>query len=135
MRLAPAVGLLCVVLAPCARAELRVSPEIPGNVGVNIHFTDPQPGEMKMLAEAGFKFVRMDLDWARTEPQRGVYDFGPYERLINEFDRHGIRALLILDYANPLYDDNRSPDTDEGRAAFAKWSAAAATKFKGRGVL
>src|SRR6188474_3526443 len=109
MRLAPAVGLLCVVLAPCARAELRLSLPIPDNVGVNIHFTDPQPGEMKMLAEAGFKFVRMDLDWARTEPRRGVYDFAPYERLLDELDRHGIRALLILDYANPLYDDNRSP--------------------------
>ena len=39
------------------------------------------------------------------------------------FDEHGLRAIFILDYANPLYDDNRSPDTDEGRKAFARWAA------------
>ena len=144
MRLTPGVASFCLLLAmlatraplaTIARAALRLSPTVPDQLGVNIHFTDPQPGEMKMLAGAGFKFVRMDLDWARTERERGVYDFAPYERLLDELDRHGIRALLILDYANPLYDDNRSPDTDEGRAAFAKWAAAAVTKFKGRGVL
>ncbi len=132
-----AVVILPALLVCCAAhaVELRIPPTVPANLGVNIHFTDPKSGEMKMLADAGFKFVRMDLDWARTEKERGVYDFAPYERLLDELDRHGIRAMLILDYANPLYDDNRSPDTDEGRAAFAKLAAAAATKFKGRGVL
>ena len=135
MRLTPGVASFCLLVATLARAELRLSFTIPQQFGVNIHFTDPQPGEMKMLAEAGFRFIRMDLDWARTEKARGVYDFAPYERLLGALDEHGIRAVLILDYANPLYDDNRSPDTDEGRAAFAKWAAAAVTKFKDRGVL
>ena len=135
MNLALRVASLCTLLTFVSRAELSIGPVIPGNLGVNIHFTDPKPGEMTMLADAGFKFVRMDLDWARTEKAKGVYDFAPYERLLDELDRHGIRAMLILDYANPLYDDNRSPDTDEGRAAFARWAAAAAKQFKGRGVL
>ena len=43
--------------------------------------------------------------------------------------------MLILDYANPLYDNDQSPSSDEGRAAFAKWAAAAVVHFKGRGVL
>src|SRR5262249_17720616 len=42
---------------------------------------------------------------------------------------------LILDYRNDLYDDGLSPHTDEGRAAFAKWAAAAVSRYKGRGVL
>lgn len=104
-------------------------------LGVNIHFTDPQPGEMKMLADAGFKFIRMDFDWIRIEKERGKYDFSAYERLLRACDEHGIRALFILDYANPLYDDNRSPDTDGGRAAFARWAAASVTHFKGRKIL
>jgi hypothetical protein len=124
------------LLAPTLRgAELNIPPTIPDGLGVNIHFTDPQPGEMRMLSAAGFTFVRMDFDWARIEKQKGVYDFAPYERLLKELDAHGLRALFILDYANPLYDDNRSPDTDEGRAAFARWAAAGAKHFKGRGVL
>jgi hypothetical protein len=33
--------------------ELDTSaPAIPEGIGVNIHFTDPRPGEMKMLAAA-----------------------------------------------------------------------------------
>src|SRR3954469_5865022 len=79
---------------------------LPAGLGVNIHFTDPRPGEMKMLAEAGFKFVRMDFDWIRTEKQKGVYDFSAYERLLAALDQHQIRALFILDYASPLYDQN-----------------------------
>ncbi len=46
-----------------------------------------------------------------------------------------IRALFILDYGNPLYDSGASPHTDEGRAAFAKFAAAGAEHFKGKGVL
>ena len=41
-------------------------PVIPEGFGVNIDFTDPRPGEMKMLAEAGFRWVRMDLKWEAT---------------------------------------------------------------------
>ena len=49
--------------------------EIPAGFGVNIHFTDPRPGEMKMLAAAGFRWVRMDLKWDATESEPGRYDF------------------------------------------------------------
>ena len=34
---------------------------VPEGLGVNIHFTDPRPGEMEMLAAAGFRWVRMDF--------------------------------------------------------------------------
>jgi hypothetical protein len=43
------------------------------NLGVNIHFTDPQPGEMAMLAAGGFRWVRMDFFWHNTERQVGQY--------------------------------------------------------------
>jgi hypothetical protein len=108
---------------------------VPDGFGVNIHFTDPKPGEMKLLADAGFKWVRMDFTWGRTEREKGKYDFSPYDRLMTALDEHGIRALFILDYANRNYDDGLSPHTDEGRAAFARWAAAAVEHFKGRGIL
>src|SRR6185295_8981306 len=59
MKLASAVVLL---LAQIAFAQLPAS-TIPDCLGVNIHFTDPRPGEMKMLADAGFRWVRMDFHW------------------------------------------------------------------------
>lgn len=132
MRFAIALALFA---ATVARAAEVVSPVIPQGLGVNIHFTDEKPGELKMLADAGFKIVRMDFDWARIETERGKYDFSAYDRLVKSLDEHGLRALFILDYANPLYDDNRSPDTDEGRQAFARWAAAAVEHFKGKRIL
>src|SRR2546423_15637025 len=70
---------------------------IPDCIGVNIHFTDPRPGETKMLADAGFRWVRMDFHWAATETKSGQYDFSAYDRLLKALDEHHIRALLILD--------------------------------------
>jgi hypothetical protein len=128
-----------LALSANARADADVLPTapttLPFGLGVNIHFTHPRPGEMKMLADAGFTFVRMDFDWAKIERQPGKYDWSDYEALLKALDSHHIRAVFILDYANPLYDDNRSPDTDAGREAFARWAVASARHFHHRGIL
>ena len=49
--------------------------------------------------------------------------------------RRGIRPVFILDYGNPLYDNGLAPQTDEARQAFARFAAAGAARFKGRGVV
>lgn len=117
-------------------------PVIPECLGVNIHFTDPQPGELEMLAAAGFKWVRMDFGWAGTERKRGEYDFSTYDRLVANLDKHKIRAVFILDYGNPLYAEpgDKHPftsraNTAEFRDAFVRWAVAAVSHFKGRGCL
>ncbi len=108
---------------------------VPEGAGVNIHFTDPRPGEMKMLAEGGFRWVRMDFAWGGIEREKGKYDFSAYDRLMAALEPHRIRALLILDYSNRHYDKGLSPASDEGRKAFARWAAAGARHFRGRGIL
>ena len=120
--------------APDAAWPIDVGP-LPDGLGVNIHFTDPRPGEMRMLADAGFKWVRMDFGWGGTEREKGRYDFGAYDRLMAALGEHHIRPIFILDYSNRFYDDDQSPRSDEGRAAFANWAAASVTHFKGRGVI
>src|SRR2546427_9570865 len=140
--------LLCLVaalLSGCAQnarssatREPRVyendtsAPAIPEGIGVNIHFTDPQPGEMKMIAAAGFRWVRMDFKWDATERERGHYDFSAYDRLMQSLDQFKLRALFILDYGNPLY--GTPPRTEFARQAFAGWAVAAAKHFANRGV-
>lgn len=131
-------SLLILCLLPLiAQAGKPALPElmVPEGLGVNIHFTSPRPGEMKMLADAGFKFIRMDLSWGATERKKGEYDFSAYDRLIESLAPHNIRALFILDYSNRNYDNGLSPFSDEGRAAFAAWSATAAKHFAGKGIL
>jgi hypothetical protein len=107
----------------------------PQTLGVNIHFTQPLPGELEMIAAAGIGWIRTDFDWASTEQSMGVYDFSAYDGLLADLASYHIRAILILDYANPLYDKGLSPYDDEGRAAFAAWAAAAAVHFRGHDVV
>jgi len=111
------------------------APAIPDGMGVNIHFTSPDPGEVKMLAAAGFRWVRMDFVWKQTEQEKGKYDFSTYDTLLKALDEHQIRPLFILDYSNSLYDNDRAPYTDVGRKAFASWAAAAVQRYRGRGIL
>jgi hypothetical protein len=108
---------------------------LPQGLGLNIDFTDPQPGEMKMIAEAGFRWVRTDLKWDSTERERGQYDFSEYDRLIKALDEYKIHALFILDYGNPLYDKGAPPRNPETRQAFARWGVAAAKHFSNRGII
>jgi polysaccharide biosynthesis protein PslG len=126
--------IAAMLLCASALAELPDA-TIPDSLGVNIHFTDAAPGELEELAGAGFKFVRMDFAWVAIEKEKAQYDFSAYERLLDSLDRNHLRAVLILDYNNTLYNNDLSPNTDESRDAFAKFAAAAVTHFKNRGVL
>jgi hypothetical protein len=57
------------------------SPVVPAGLGVATHFTDPAPGEMRRLAEAGYRMIRTDLEWGGIERAPGHYDFAAYDRL------------------------------------------------------
>src|SRR5438874_9527818 len=145
LRLALVSLSLCISLATSAdrtsiscRGCWLVSPNAPTvdeSLGVNIHFTDPQPGELRMISDAGFRWVRMDFKWDVTEPQRGRYDFSPYDRLLKALEPYQLRALFILDYGNPLYTEDNAVRTPAARQAFARWAVTAAKHFSGRGVL
>ncbi len=110
-------------------------PRVPDSLGVNIHFTHPRPGETPMLAAADFRWIRMDFGWNGSEREKGRYDFSAYDDLLAALAPHHIRALWILDYSNRFYDRELSPQSEEGRRAFARWAAAAVRHFRGQGVL
>src|SRR5262245_21325682 len=134
------VGLVLLLTAPVAAADEPCSHPlgstiVPCGFGVNIDFTEPRAGEMEMLSSGGFRWVRMDLKWDATEIEKGRYDFQAYDRLMTALESSNVRALFILDYGNPLYDDGAPPRTNESRQAFARWAVAAAQHFRGRGVL
>jgi polysaccharide biosynthesis protein PslG len=110
-------------------------PTVEESLGVNVHFIEPRPGEVKMIAEAGFRWVRTDFIWEVTERERGRYDFSAYDHLLKQLDEFHIHALFILDYGNPLYTNGKSVRTHEARAAFARWAVAAGRRFAGRGII
>ena len=135
------VGLITAVLIG-GPALFAASPHpslpsetVPDGLGVNIHFTDAQSGELDMLAQGGFRWIRMDFTWAATEQERGRYDFAAYDRLLAALEAHKLHAVFILDYGNPLYEPDQSVVSAKGLEAFSRWAAAAATHFKGHGIL
>ena len=68
---------------------------VPDGLGVNIHWTNPRPGEMRMLAATGVRWIRMDFSWSATEAKKGQYNFAPYIRLISALRRYHIRPCLF----------------------------------------
>ena len=88
--------------------------------------------------------------WESIETSKGEYHWAGYEELLANLDKRGLRAILILDYSHPLYEESvtspnpmtgkaqkntASPQHPESIAAFARWAAAAAKHFAGRHVL
>ena len=133
-----AIALLSPSFAVCvpATAGLLSGPALPNGFGVNIHFRG-QPRDLDMIAQAGFKLIRMDLTWAMIERDKGIYEFESlgYDSLTEGCSDRGIRILYILDYGNTLYEKGRSVRTQTGREAFAHFAEAAAERYAGRGIL
>jgi len=128
--------LMALVITGSNAAQSGLPPlTVPDCLGVNIHFTGTEAEQVAKIADEGFRFIRMDFSWVHIEKAKGVYDFKAYDELVDSLASKGIRAYFILDYGNPLYDNDMAPHTDEGRAAFVKFAAAGAAHFKGKGVL
>jgi hypothetical protein len=122
----------CVAYAAPSLPELP----IPQCFGVNIHFVDKDlPDHIALLKKAGFGWVRRDLNWEFVERKKGVYDFSEFDKLIDATADANIRVVAILDYGNPLYDKGASPISPQARAAFARFAAAAATHYAGKGIV
>jgi hypothetical protein len=130
--------ITCLVLAFSIRAaaQINLNPTVADSFGLCIHFTDPKPGEMKMLTDTGARWIRIEIPWDRTETSKGQYDFSAYDRLMANLQQFNMHALFILfSYGNKLYDNGQSPYTDSGRQAFAQWAVALVQHFQGRGVI
>ena len=102
------------------------------DVGVNVRFYGSAHKQAAMIADAGIRWVRLDLAWSAVETEPGQYDFRVWDRFLDSFEPFGIRVLLILDYGNDLYEIGFPPSTENGRAAFASFAGAAARHFRGR---
>jgi hypothetical protein len=127
---------------PASMSDGIPGPVIPDGLGVNVpNFTNPLPGEMEMITNAGVRWIRTDIFWNATEKQAGCYDFSLYTNLLKILAQYHVRPLFILDYGNPVYQPeyakwNQSfPSSPIARAAFVKWAAAAATACRGYGVI
>ena len=123
------------LLASAAGAVQLPSAVVSDGLGANIHYLNPTGQGLDMTQAADCKFVRMDLTWASLESSTpGTYNFADADTLYNACAARGIRINFILDYDNPLvYPTDHNSDT--WRQAFTNYATAAASHFKGEGVL
>lgn len=128
-----------------SKASVATPPPLPSDLstvtsGLGLNFNAagfPQSGEMKMLKDAGIRWMRTDFGWDDTDKRAAGYHFEFYDNLITVLGQNNIRPIFILAYGNPLYEvnGNNAPDTPFEQRAFTNWAKAAVEHFKGRGII
>lgn len=63
---------------------------------------DPEKAYDK-VADCGVKKARIQSGWQRTEKQKGVYDFGWIDSIVDNLLKRGIEPWICLCYGNSLY--------------------------------
>ena len=93
------------------------------------------------MKAAGAGWVRLDMQWYVVQPSNAAtYDWSVYDRTIDAINRHGLRALVILDYAPAWAASSGCRPSSRHRCApadpqvFATYAAAAAARYTPRGV-
>lgn len=91
------------------------------------------------IAPLGIKLVRLQGGWAKTERQKGVYDFAWLDHIVDTLQAQGIDCAIETSYGNPIYAGGGNmdlaggfPSSEEGLAAWDAWVDALAKHFKGR---
>jgi hypothetical protein len=95
--------------------------------------------ELRTLKAGGVDWVREDLPWAVTEPQQGLFDWRPLDRLMDAAATVRMHVLGILDYSAPWASSDPSgagnkfypPAHDRD---FALYAAAVASRYGSTGT-
>lgn len=91
------------------------------------------------VAPLGIRRIRLQAGWAKTEKEKGVYDFAWLDEVINDAIARGLEIWLETDYGNPIYPGGGDwdlgagfPVSEESLAAWDRWVEALATRYKGK---
>lgn len=99
--------------------------------GVNAHIPSNQVADR--IQTAGIEWVRIDVLWSFVEPERDVYDWDLYDRLVDRLEARGLRIYAGLG-ATPEWATSGSPfngvpdDPDDWR----EFCYLVATRYAGR---
>jgi hypothetical protein len=91
------------------------------------------------LGPLGAKLVRLQAGWAKCEPARGTYDFAWLDTIIDDVRAQGVAPWLQTSYGNPIYEGGGDvylgggmPTSDAALAAWDRWVAALAARYRDR---
>lgn len=93
------------------------------------------------VAATGAKFVRIQSGWAKTEKEKGVYDFVWLDSIVDNLVRRGMIPWMCLCYGNGVYDEYArgffgavgcDPRTEEAREGWVNYVKATVSRYKGK---
>ncbi|MBR0219516.1 MAG: beta-galactosidase [Clostridia bacterium] len=84
------------------------SSEIPSShVSIGFECVDRQLIRPEMcydpIGESGIKWARVQTGWARTEQEKGAYDFGWLDDMVDQLLARGVEPWFNVGFGNPLY--------------------------------
>lgn len=91
------------------------------------------------LEPLGLHKVRLQAGWAKTEKEKGVYDFEWLDKVIDDVVSRGLTPWLQTSYGNPIYEGGGTiflaggwPVSEEALEAWDNWVRAMAERYKGK---
>lgn len=89
------------------------------------------------LVPLGIKRLRMQAGWAKTEKQKGVYDWAWLDAIITDASSRGLEVWLETSYGNPIYQGGGGinlsagiPTSKEALDAWDNWVNALVNRYK-----
>lgn len=90
------------------------------------------------VGELGAKYARLQSGWAKTEKQKGVYDFAWMDECVYGLNEQSVKPWVCLCYGNPVYNSTvhlgsgLAPlvQSEEGFAAWLKYVEATVIRYK-----
>ena len=87
---------------------------------------------MGKVREAGFGWVRVQLQWSELEPSQGSYNTAPYDTIINAAANGGANVLVSVVKAPAWAAPSRPGALPENTAAFGRTMRYLAARYSGR---
>lgn len=133
-----ALPALCLGFFSCATAIVPPvsSGPIPADIAGVAHAGDPvSAAENALMDELGIVWVRNDFRWSSIEPQKGVWDFSRYDRMVEDNIASGRKMLSVLGFDTGwVHKNGKSRDyiSPEELPYFLNYVEQVVTRYKGK---
>lgn len=91
------------------------------------------------LSPLGFRKARFQAGWAKTEKQKGIYNFDWIDKIVDDMASRNMELWMELSYGNPIYPGGGGydlgaglPVSEEALKAWDKWVETMVTRYKGK---
>lgn len=116
--------------APAAQAQGRMG------YGVQLHAPGGDQQAIDMAKQAGFTWIKQQIEWKNYEAEKGAYGFGELDNLVNQANGSGIKVLFSVvkapGWARPGNTDFGVEGPPANPGDYADFLRAMSAHFKGR---